>query len=507
MFSFQPAAKGQTNPYTGWQSIYCDTLQGVNMERALAFLKENGLKPRGAVVVGVLDSGIDTTSVDLLPALWQNPKEKPDGRDNDKNGYIDDLYGWNFLGTRDGSFNMTSAGTEEYREFKRLYPKYKNATPATAADSTEFAYYELMRKKAGINSYMKFANFTAAKDVAYRQIDSILALRPNIDTDTLTVKGLANLDINDKTWDEACQAIAADLLRQGGPALWKTVRKAHDENFNLMKKRLYGIEHDADKRLLMGDDMKNPADRFYGNATLQVEGCDHGTFIAGVIAGQGVKDCRVKGVFPQAKLMIVRVSPDGDEYDKDVASGISYAVDNGAKIINMSLGKYTSPDAAMVNDAIEYALRKDVLVIQAAGNNKRDIDKTAYFPAGKDADGRRMSNYMRVGASDRLGKPCSFSNYGTREVDVFAPGMDITSVALDNEYMTSQGTSIAAPVATGVAAMLRTYFPRLTAAQVKEIMTTCVRQSKDLETLCQSGGVIDALQAVKAAMNLLKKHK
>lgn len=497
--------KAQKNPYNGWHKLYNDTLQGVNMEQAKSFLHDKKLKARREVIVGIIDSGIDTTAVDLIPALWKNKKEKQDGRDNDKNGYVDDLHGWNFLGTKDGSFNMTSAGTEEYREFKRLYPKYRNAEKSTVSDTTEYAYYEQMKKKAGIVSYLRFVNMTAMKDRAYCQMDSILAQQRSLDIDTLTINGLAYLDINDKAWDDACQLVAVDLLRGGEKALWKDVRKEHDDNFALMKKRINGIENDADKRLLMGDDMTDANDRFYGNNTLQVDGCEHGTFVAGVIAGQGVKEKSVKGVCPEAKLMILRAAPDGDEYDKDIATAIRYAVDNGAKVINMSLGKYCSPSANMVNEAIAYALKKDVLIVQATGNNKRNIDEVAYFPSAKDGNGNRFANYLRVGSIGRTGKRSSFSNYGATEVDVFAPGEDITSITVGNEFMTSQGTSIAAPVVSGVAAMIRMYFPKLSAKQVKEILMNSVRPVDELKDDCVSGGIVDALKAVETAITYTKK--
>ena len=293
------------------------------------------------------------------------------------------------------------------------------------------------------------------------------------------------------------------MYKGGKDALWKKVRNTHQAQFDLMKKRIDGIENDADKRLLMGDDLKDPEDCFYGNPILQVEGCDHGTFVAGVIAGQGVGDARVTGIYPQAKLMIIRAVPEGDEYDKDVASAIRYAVDNGAKVINMSLGKYTSPDAGMVNDAIAYAAKKDVLLVQAAGNNKKDIDTIAYFPSAKDKVGHTFANYIRVGASDKQGKICSFSNYGKNKVDIFAPGTEITSVTLGNEYTESQGTSIAAPVVTAVAAMIRACFPKLKASQVKEILIRSARPMQE-KGLCASGGIIDALQAVKLAMEYKK---
>ena len=470
------------------------------MDKAIDFLQTKKIKPKKQIIVGIIDSGLDTTSVDILPALWKNPQEKQDRKDNDNNGYTDDLHGWNFLGTKDGTFNMTSAGSEEFREFKRLYPKYKGIENKEAVqDTAEFTYYELMKKKAGIMSYIKYTAYTAVKDEAYQKTDSILKTL-NINTDTLTIQGLMQLHTRSNVLEQAIQALFTDLLKIGEHGLWKDARKAHDKNFALMKRRLESIEKDTDKRLLMGDDMKNPEDRFYGNHTLQVEGCDHGTFVAGIVAGQGVKDSRMKGVWPQARLMIVRAVGNGDEYDKDVASAIRYAVDNGATVINLSLGKYTSPDADMVNQAIAYAQKKDVLIIQAAGNNSRNIDLVPYFPSAKDQNGKTFKNYMRVGASDQDGNPCTFSNYGQDEVDVFAPGENIISVGLTNTYSTQQGTSFAAPIVSGIAAMLRSCFPKLKAHQIKEIICQSVQPTDQLKKHCRTGGIVDALKAVQLAV-------
>lgn len=492
----------QVSPQPKWHKMYNDTLQGINMEGALHFLQVKKMRP---VIVGIIDSGIETTSIDLLPALWRNPKEKADGKDNDKNGYVDDLHGWNFLGTKDGSFNMTSAGTEEYREFKRLYPKYKNITAKNLKDTAEYAYYERMKKKANIVSYIKFVNYTAVKDEAYRMVDSLLSALPGINADTLTVSGLTSLPVESEAYANAYQTIFVDLFKKGKQVLWKDVYAEHRNTFMLMKQRLQGIENDPDKRLLMGDNLEDFADRLYGNPLLQIDGYEHGTFVAGLIAGQGVKDATITGVCPQARLIIIRAVPDGDEYDKDISSSIYYAVDNGAKVINLSLGKYTSPNAAMVNSAIAYALRKDVLIIQAAGNNKQNIDFIPYFPSAKNEKGDRFANYLRVGASGKKGKLSEFSNYGAKEVDIFAPGEDITSVAPGNQYMVSQGTSVAAPIVSGVAAMLRSYFPELTAVQVKEILIRSARPVPGLSMYCASGGIVDALKAVELATEYSKK--
>ncbi len=495
---------GQAQSLTDWHKSYCDTLQGLRSKEALAFLNSKHLKPKRQIILAIIDSGIDTTVVDLQAALWKNPKEKLDGKDNDRNGYVDDLNGWNFLGTKDGSFNMISAGTQEYREFKRLFPKYKYCdSTMIPEDTTEYAYYKKMRKKAGIQNYLRFFEYVSLKNEAYRSLDSLLRLQPLLAKDTLTLEGLRQLSMtDDELWNKAYQSILVDIYRANRHTRWDELMEGHQEQFDLMRKRIEGIEKDRDKRLLMGDDMKDIDDRFYGNRILQTEDCEHGTIVAGIIAGQGKSAGSPQGIYPEARLMIIRAVPNGDEYDKDVATAIRYAVDNGAKIINLSLGKYNSPQADMVSQAIAYAARKDVLLLQSAGNNARNIDSLSYFPASKDKKGKVFPNYMRVGASDKQGKPCSFSNYGKEEVDVFAPGVEVTSVTVGGRYTQSQGTSIASPAAAATAAIIRSYFPRLKAAQVKNILIETARPLPS-NKYCR-GGVIDALRAVESAMEIAK---
>ena len=430
------------NDYAGWHRGFTPERQGANVEAALNLLKKHGKTSSGPVVVGVVDSGIDTTVVSLKGSLWTNPGERPDGRDNDQNGYADDLHGWNFLGTADGTFNMISAGTEEYRQFKRLYPKYKNTTSRDSVeDKKEYDFYLRMRKEAKIDSYLRYY------EIASKSLDRL---------DSMSLVRLKE-----------------------------------------MAKNIHGIEHDKDKRLLMGDDMDDADDRYYGNPTLTVEGCEHGTFVAGVIGGNCGQDHRFDGIAPDvARLMIVRASPDGDEYDKDIASSIRYAVDNGARVINISLGKYYSPQERMVNDAIRYAADRDVLVVCAAGNNSYDLDSIASFPSGTDRMGRFLPNFLRVGANDEQGHCAKMSNYGSKTVHLFAPGTYIASVFPGNRYSLSQGTSLSAPVVTAVAALLRSYFPFLKAAQVRDLLMETARPM-DGTKVSISGGTVDMLRAVE----------
>jgi len=427
----------------GWHKDYSVERQGANIKAALQLLHERGLRPSGPVVVGIVDSGVDTTTVSLQGALWTNPGEKAaNGLDDDGNGYVDDVHGWNFLGTKDGSFNMISAGTEEYRQFKHLYPKYKNVTSRDSAeDKKEYDFYVRMRKEAKIDQYLRYYEIASQ---SLDRLDSLSLVR----------------------------------LKQ-------------------MAKNIHSIEHDQDKRLLMGDNMDDADDRYYGNATLTIEGCEHGTFVAGVIGGDAKEDHRYDGIAPDvARLMIVRASPDGDEYDKDIATSIRYAVDNGARIINISLGKYYSPQARMVNDAIRYAADRDVLVVCAAGNNHRNLDSIPSFPAGTDYAGRFLPNFIRVGASDEQGRCSEISNYGRQQVHLFAPGTVIASVFPGNKYRLSQGTSLSAPIVSAIAALLRSYFPYLKAPQVRQLLMETVRPMADVKGSI-SGGVVDMLAAVR----------
>lgn len=491
------AQKVQKNTVDGWHH---GSFPGSNMTEALRFAQAQKLKVKKTVTVGVLDSGLDTTLVSLKTALWTNVKEQPDGRDNDRNGYIDDRHGWNFIGTADGSFNLTTAGTEEYREFKRLYPKYKNTDEKQETSNSEYAYYLAMRKKARIDGYMRAYMFAIMKNDARRKMDSLLR---NTDAgkamvDTLTVQTLKGLRSEHGDWMTWLQANMADLLKAPKTQTWPAFKKQQDAAFALMGRRIEGIEKDKDKRLLMGDDMTNANDRFYGNANLGIEGWEHGTAVAGIIAGRVTNSEAFSGLFPQAKVMAVRCVPDGDEYDKDVASAIRYAVDNGAKVINMSLGKYTSPQADMVNKALQYAAQKDVLVVQAAGNSHLDIDTLAFYPQGVDVHGERLPNFIRVGALGRNGEATDVSNYGEKTVDIFAPGKDIAVVFPNNKRERVEGTSVAAPQVAAVAAMLRSFFPKLSAPQVKKLLMETARPMSQTG-LSVSGGALDALAALKAA--------
>lgn len=484
--------------YVGWHKQWNDSLKGANVTAAQQYMKDKRIKPRKTIIVGIIDSGIEPGDQSVAGSLWTNKKEKLNGKDDDGNGYVDDVHGWNFLGTKDGTFNMTSAGTEEFREFKRLYPKYKNVNEKDPQvdDEEEYEYYLRMKKKAGIASYIRFYGYARQKNACIDKMDSILHVQPQLAVDTLTLSGMMHQQVADTLWSAYAETILADLLRTDRKTLWTDfVKKQHDD-LALMARRINGIEHDADKRLLMGDNMDDADDRFYGNNTLNVEGHDHGHFVATVVAGRSA-DSRREGIWPAARLLTVRCAPNGDEYDKDVSSAIRYAVDNGAKVLNISLGKYVSPRADMVNAALEYAASKDVLVITAGGNNHLNIDSTFYYPTAIDAHGRPMAHVIRVGGSAMDGSLSSISNFGSETIDLYAPGEYIAGFYPGDKPDMANGTSVAAPVVSGVAAMLRACFPKLKACEIKQILMATVHKMPGLQSV--SGGIVDACAAMKMA--------
>lgn len=441
-------------------------VSGIGLQQALVVLEQYVYEsPRHLPLVAFIDTGVDTTSAAVAGALWTNPGEQPDGRDNDGNGFADDLHGWNFLGAHDGSWNMVRSGTEEFREFKRLYPLFKDGADSTSALS---AYYRLMRKKAGIDSYLKYSEYLKRKHRACMWVDSVqLAAYGPEGRDTLTLAWLA--DGGEERAGRCFALLAADMVRLGADGRWADLVAGIERDYGLARRRIASIEGEADKRTLLGDDPGNPDDRRYGNPCLMVEGFEHGTF--GAVLAVGSSRGRLPGICADARLMVLRAVPDGDEYDKDVALAIRYAVEKGADIINMSLGKYVSPHHEWVDSALAYAEANDVLVVHAAGNEGLNLDSVALYPSGRGdgPDGAMRPNFLRVGALDASGRRAGFSNYG-RSVELYAPGEGVVSLMRGDEWGEADGTSVAAPIVTGVAALLKSRFPELTAAGLKRIL-------------------------------------
>lgn len=483
---------------------------GVAADQAYRFLDSLRITPK-KITVAVIDADLNINHEDLKARIWKNPK--PGAK-----GYANDINGWNFLGNKDGR-SLVKTGTEAFREYKRLRPRFEHIKAEnfkTTAEKQEYAYFQSVRKEAKINSYVKFGDYLQQISDAFAAIDLVIKAT-TFGHEPLVADVLA-LKIEDPKLAEAYKIVSGSMYKYESEATWKEVYAAQTNESNVAMARIRSLDDKATPRDLIGDqpDLK---DKFYGNANLFEAESYHGTFVSGLIAAVRNNGIGMDGIADSVAIMGIRAVPDGDEYDKDVALAIHYAVDNGAKLINMSFGKYISPNSKWVNDAIMYAGKKGVLLFHAAGNEGRNVDSIAIYPSGKTEAGKRLSNLIRVGASDASGEAASISNYGASSVDVFAPGISIYSTGLkDNGYQRANGTSLSAPIVTGVAALLWSYFPQLSAQEVKKILLASVTPRKGQQTaipgkgksqtafenLCVTGGIINAYQAVKMAQQSLK---
>lgn len=476
-----------------------DTIPGMSVDKTYAeFLKgKKGTK----IIVAVLDSGVDIDHEDLKANIWKNPKEiAGNKKDDDNNGFIDDINGWNFLGNADN----------EQLEMTRIVKKGNNGSALFAAASValEKSKAEIMPQKeqvdailgadSQIGKHLGKKNYTLAEVKAIKTTDQGLLQSQNIIGQVLA-------SFPDK--------------------------KAFDSEIGEYKNQVYdqlnyNLNTEFDGRKIVGDNPNDINDKKYGNGNVigpKKDGAKHGTHVAGIIAQ--VRNNKLGGdgiASDNVKIMAVRAVPNGDEYDKDIALGIRYAVDNGAKIINGSFGKSFSPNKEWVYDALKYAASKDVLFVHAAGNDAKNIDVDPNFP--NDADGASpefTNNVLTIGALNYeygANVMANFSNYGKENVDVFAPGVKIYATTPNNTYEFLQGTSMAAPNVAGVAALVRAYYPTLTASQVKQIIidsgTPLNNQFKlagadgtqsNLIAISKSGKIVNAYNALVLAEKLASK--
>jgi subtilisin family serine protease len=446
-----------------------DGTNGVSTEEAYKTILK-GRKSQ-TVIVAVIDSGVDYMHEDLKDVMWVNPGEiAGNGKDDDKNGYIDDIHGWSFIGGKGG--NVKEDTYELTREVKRLMGKYDGVTPSAVKDKKEYAYY-IGIKQAYDDK--KAENEDGIKRVGdfFSQIEGALAKAAKMKLDPTSKDDLKKLEAVDK---EAATMLTRAVSR--GMELDKIAEAKKDalEYYNNQKE--YGLNLEFNPRSMVGDNYADVNERNYGSNDCKGPDASHGTHVAGIIGASRNNNVGMNGVADNVRIMSVRCVPDGDERDKDVANSIRYAVDNGASIINMSFGKGYSPDKGVVDEAVKYALKNDVLLVHAAGNDSENNDVSPNFP--NDAYQKKglfkpkvAKNWLEIGAlswkSDK-NRTATFSNYGKKNVDVFSPGVAIYSTVPENEYASFQGTSMAAPCAAGVAAAVRSRFPELSAAQVREVM-------------------------------------
>ncbi len=516
--------------YKGWhlKDAATDTLHGISLNKAYDFLKGKKSKP---VIVAVLDSGIDTLHEDLKPVLWRNPKEIPgNSKDDDGNGYVDDVYGWNFLGNKNGEM-VGKASSEAARIYHKYKEKYDGKTIDVASLSAdEKAEYQLWKKTAEKITPKPEDQMNAAFiEIALSSIKKYdKVLRADWQKEEYSIDELqayAPTTLQAKQARGGLLGYLRLLTFEGSSTNIKIISEM--EEYTESKRTAFSAKDTPpiDVRKVIGDNYNDFNDKYYGNSNVMGGGPVHGTHVSGIIAAVRNNGVGIDGVADNVKIMMVRTVPNGDEYDKDVALAIRYAVDNGARIINMSFGKGFSPEKKWVDDAIKYAEVHNVLLVQAAGNDGEDVEEHPFYPQPYYTNSTvRASNYLVVGAStDPRFKGewvADFSNYGKKTVDVFAPGERIYSTLPGgNKYGSQQGTSMAAPVVSGLAALILSYYPTLSAQQVKEaIEKTTIKidvpvnlpgSEKDtkMSDISTSGGIINAYEAVKYAETFSKKGK
>lgn len=491
-----------------------DGYMGISLNQAYELLKGKKSEP---VIVAVIDSGIDTLQPDLLPVLWKNPKEIPNnGIDDDGNGLVDDYYGWNYLGAANGE-NLVVSVSDIYRTYHRFKQQFENKTKKNIPDSLQWQFSEWQRAAKKIEDAYK----EAAKN-----IDVIRANWDIISKTNDELKWLLKKDIFNRT---DLDSLKIDKNNQQLIALWRNIFNNQDfSNAAFIKD--YGqfkqeTEDDLNKKTvpptpfrdsLLNDNGYDITKTHYGNHNLTTHSGYHGTSVSSVIGAVRNNGKGIDGIADNVQIMMIRGILGKDEFDKDVALSIRYAVDHGAKVINMSFGKYISPDKRWTDEAIAYALSKDVLLVHGSGNDATNTDNDMNYPSAFAINNTRFPNFLNVGASADPSTGnwvADFSNYGKKTVDLFAPGVYIHCAIAGDGTQTADGTSLASPVVAGVAALLRSYFPKLTAAEIADILKKSGQSIPEkvnkpgsktekisLSELCESGKVVNAAAAVKLAM-------
>jgi subtilisin family serine protease len=512
-----------------------DSVYGAETNKAYDLLKGKEAKP---VVVAVIDSGVDEDHEDLVNVMWVNPGETINsGRDDDNNKYVDDINGWNFIGGADGNVDKDNLEvTRLYRMYEEKFKDVKNPTTLGSKEKMEYARYLKVKKDTKNGRENALKNLDRYQQQKENIMNGLKDLEKMVGSEPLNLQKLEAIE----TEGNSSLALVINIAKNGIESEEEEevtvdyIRDAVTEGLGgaldyFDTQANYHYNKDFNPRPIVGDDYSDPYQRDYGNNEYEGPDAFHGTHVAGIIAAERGNDLGIDGVANHAKIMTVRAVPDGDERDKDVAAAIIYAVDNGASIINMSFGKGYSWNKDIVDEAVKYAAKNDVLLVHAAGNSAQNNDDTDNFPndtydkscwlfCKKNAN----DNWIEVGALSYVyneNLPASFSNYGKNEVDLFAPGVAIYSTTPDNEYQNAQGTSMASPVVAGVSALLRSYFPELTAKQVKEILMESSTKidmevkkpgTQDLvpfSSLSVSGGTVNAYEAVKLAMETKGKKK
>lgn len=486
----------------GHLDLIKDTIPGMSVDRAYNEIIQN--RKGKTIVVAVLDSGMDLEHEDLKNVLWTNSDEIPNnGKDDDGNGYVDDVHGYNFLGD---SYNEQL----EYVRMLRL----------NIGDASERAEARLLLDKEYPEAVQNKQQYEQIFQVV-KGADQLV--KTELGKESYTKEDL--LSIEPKTTQMEQSVAVLTQMFTYGDSIPEVLDELEEGIKYFTEQANYNLNKDFNGRAPVGDDPYDISDVPYGNGNPknQVDSESHGTHVAGIIAAKRNNGIGMNGVANNVEIMSIRAVPNGDEYDKDIALGIRYAVDNGASIINCSFGKSFSPKAEWVYEAIKYAASKDVLIVHAAGNDGEDLEdpKNRNYPNDDmEGDGEFVDNMITVGAlSSSYGSEmvASFSNYGNQRVDVFAPGAEIYSSMPNSEYEFQGGTSMAAPAVAGVAALIRSFHPNLSASQVKNIIMQSGLRTKTsvivagdetkattFDKISKSGKMVNAYNALILADNISK---
>lgn len=493
-----------------------DSVYGIEVNKAYAELLKG--KTAKKVIVAVIDAGVDINHEDLKSVIWTNKNEIPNnGIDDDHNGYIDDIHGWNFLGSADGKNNIEFATSEDDREYVRLTKLYENKDTSKLS-ATDKQYFNLVQRKSSLAQSKR--SVIATKNLASK-IDSIdRFLKKTYPSQAITIQTL--YDTKPEFSGDKEMILTYELLKmraQGSKysndlpvnILYKLGPFMISNSESNLQQQFVSASKDGRAMVMAG---LKPGQN-WGNNQLSFKNSDHGTHVAGAIGAVRGNNLGIDGIADQVEIMPIRVVvPQGDEYDEDVAKAIRYAVDNGAQLINMSFGKRVSPKKQLVDEAIQYAEKKDVLIVRGGGNFTENTDEFVFYPSQFYNNGKKASNVITVGATSPFGEIMGFSNYGKKSVDLFAPGFDVYSTALDNKYSGMHGTSMASPVVCGVAALIRSYYPKFSASEVKNLLMQTVtivpedwQGKQKLQNISVSGGIVNAYQALKLADQKSKPTK
>jgi subtilisin family serine protease len=542
--------------------LTADGYFGISTEKAYKELLSDK-KPKQNVIVAVIDGGVDINHEDLKDVLWANKKEIPgNGIDDDGNGYVDDVHGWNFIGSKNG--NLAYDNLELVRILREYGPKYVSTIRSTVLDSAQKEEYALyLKANAEFGKKYNDAHYTfGIVSMINKVLDSVAIINHK---KIPTLDDIDKYVVDNEDEEQVKKIIRGGSKDSGGiDKFYKEMKDAYKQ-YDVMLKYNLNVKYDQRKELV-GDDYTNAKERLYGNNDVAGPNAEHGSHVSGIIGANRANSIGINGIANNISIMAIRVVPEGDERDKDVANGIRYAVDNGAKVINMSFGKGFKWNKEVVDEAVKYAEEKGVLLVHAAGNDNEDVDVKENYPnkyfEGPEAIAYKKSikkdilstiklnqnqtqgpamrggantiikkvvvdtakfklphanNWIEVGASayaNDSNLKASFSNYGKNNVDVFAPGFMINSTVPGSKYEEFDGTSMAAPVVSGLSALILSYYPDLKPQQVREIImksaTKVLQKVKyknergetvrvPFSDLCVSGGIANAYEALKLA--------